>query len=612
MLKLTATASHSILAAGQQRELDLLVEFAAADAQVARRPLNLSLVLDRSGSMGGNSLSFAVRAARALVDRMSPTDTLSVVIYDDVVETLVAPTQVTNPQAFHEALGRIRAGGLTNLSGGWLRGCDLVQQNLNPQAINRVLLLTDGQANEGVTNPDIITRTARERAAKGVITTTLGFGAHFNEDLLIGMASASEGHFYFIQSPDEAADVFRIEIDSIAALVAQNLVATLTPRPGTTITEVLGVALARALPAGAYEVPLGDVNAIEPRRLSLAFSTKTPTAHGPFPFLDLTWRCDAVRDGAIQSASGSITASVEVGAADSTALNTQVLEQSSQLRISRAKDDAVKLADKGDTAAASKRLRDAQSDLKLRWANQETFGITEELDQLDHFATALSQNRFNNNLRKEIRDQSYQASTRQRDDLKLRGTSSGSTESLEAVQDAGSGVVIECVRESGKLRMRVVSDGFDKNLNIQFPRAIREEGSRYVVESLTPTADGSFYRANGTIKLLLAPGQQRRTSSSAPRPSRNLQAAKAPKTANDLETTNDIGDCVLVQCVQEKAGKLRARVVSDGFDPNMNMSFPRDIRQVGILYVVDEVKLSSDGKSYRAYGKIKRLIQPTT
>lgn len=98
----------------------------------------------------------------------------------------------------------------------------------------------------------------------------------------------------------------------------------------------------------------------------------------------------------------------------------------------------------------------------------------------------------------------------------------------------------------------VVSDGFDKNLNIQFPRAIREEGSRYVVESLTPTADGSFYRANGTIKLLLAPGQQRRTSSSAPRPSRNLQAAKAPKTANDLETTNDIGDCVLVQCVQKK------------------------------------------------------------
>jgi Ca-activated chloride channel family protein len=612
VIKTHSALSLSAVAAGQRRALDALIELSAAGAQVTRRPLNLSLVLDRSGSMGGSSLTYAVRAARDLVNRMTADDTLSVVIYDDTVETLVAPTKVTDKDALHAALNSIRAGGLTNLSGGWLRGCELVKQHLQPDAINRVLLLTDGQANEGITDPKVIVNTAKKQAAEGVITTTLGFGSYFNEDLLIDMASAAEGHFYFIQSPDEASDVFRIEIDSIASLAAQNLTATLTPRPGTQVIEVLNPTYkARTLGDGRLEVSLGDINAIEPHQLSVALSVEAPAAHGPFPVLDVAWRCDAVRDGAIQALSGDLTVEGTSAAEDSATPNAPVLEQASQLRISRAKDEAVKLADKGDAAAAADKLRAAQADLKLRWASQETFTIAEELDQLDHFATQIARGSLHGNVRKELRDQSFQAATRQRADLKLRGVAGGSTDTLPDTQDASSGVVVECVREGGKLRIRAASDGYDPALNVQFPRSIREEGARYVVESLTPSADGGFYRAGGAIKLLLAPGQTRRAASTGRAP-RNLQAAKAPRTVNDLETTTDIGDCVLVQCVQEKGGKLRARVVSDGYDPNMNMSFPRDIRQVGILYVVDEVRPSSDGKSYRAYGKIKRLVQPTT
>jgi Ca-activated chloride channel homolog len=612
VIKTQSALSLSAIAAGQRRDLDALIEFSAVGAQVVRRPLNLSLVLDRSGSMGGSSLTYAIRAARSLVDRMTPDDTLSVVIYDDTVDTLIAPAKVTDRAPFHDAISRIRAGGLTNLSGGWLRGCDLVKQHLAPNAVNRVLLLTDGHANSGITDTATLARTAQQRAAEGIITSTLGFGSHFNEDLLIDMASAAEGHFYFIQSPDEASDVFRIEIDSIVALAAQNLTATLTPRPGTKVVSVLNPYKTRPVNGGALEVSLGDLNAIEPCSLTISLSTDAPAALGPLSLLDIAWRCDVVQNGAIQSLSGSLTADVEVAAADSNQPNPSVLEQASQLRIGAAKDEAVKLADKGNQAAAVEKLRSTQADLKLRWANQETFSIAEEIDQLDHFATQIAQRGLSGNLRKELRDQSFQATTRQRDDLKLRGTSSGSTESLPDTQDASSGVVVECVREGGKLRVRAASDGYNPAFNVQFPRSIRQEGARYVVEALTPSSDGGFYRASGAIKLLLKPGEQRRSSSSSSsRPARNLQAAKAPRTVNDLETTDSITDCVLVQCVQEKAGKLRARVVSDGYDPNMNMSFPRDIRQVGILYVVDEVRLSSDGKSYRAYGKIKRLVQPS-
>ena len=88
---------------------------------------------------------------------------------------------------------------------------------------------------------------------------------------------------------------------------------------------------------------------------------------------------------------------------------------------------------------------------------------------------------------------------------------------------------------------------------------------------------------------------------------RNLQKAKV-RTAADLETITDVGDGIVIQCVKQ-GSKLRARVVSDGYDPDKNVKFPRSIRELGVLYVTDEVRLSSNGKNYEAYGSIKKLIQ---
>jgi Ca-activated chloride channel family protein len=99
-----------------------------------------------------------------------------------------------------------------------------------------------------------------------------------------------------------------------------------------------------------------------------------------------------------------------------------------------------------------------------------------------------------------------------------------------------------------------------------------------------------------------APGGSRTVRSSPPKPS------KAPATVADLETTTSVGDGVLVQCVKD-GSKLRARVVSDGYNPNHNMRFPRSIREEGTLYVVEEVIEGPGGTSYIACGKIKKLVQ---
>lgn len=147
-----------------------------AEPRAPRRPFNLSLVIDRSGSMAGRSLQQALQAAEAVVEQLGPDDVLSVVVYDNTVDTLLPPGNVTDKQAIRETLHRVRTGGTTNLSGGWLKGCEHVLARRGADMIHRVLLLTDGQANVGVTNPDILIATARQKADEGVVTTTLGFG----------------------------------------------------------------------------------------------------------------------------------------------------------------------------------------------------------------------------------------------------------------------------------------------------------------------------------------------------------------------------------------------------------------------------------------------------
>jgi len=201
--------------------------------------------------------------------------------------------------------------------------------------------------------------------------------------------------------------------------------------------------------------------------------------------------------------------------------------------------------------------------------------------------------------------------TRNRGDLAGRGVTAGDeVYAMPVVNEIGTGVELSCVREGGKLRIKVISDGYDQTKNVQFPRSIRAEGARYIVEGLELSSNGSFYRVVGKVSRFAKPGET--DIFVAPRQSRSTstsKASKAPATAADLPTTDTIDHGVLIQCVKD-GSKLRARVVSDGYEPDWNMRFPRSIREEGMLYVVEEVKTAPDGKSYIASGEIKRFLQP--
>ncbi len=611
-MKASYTLSRPVLPVGTSSKVDLLVTFQAdAPAAAARRSLNLSLVIDRSGSMAGVPLKHALQASRQLVERMGSEDWLSIVTYDDAVSTVLAPTRVTDKAAIGSVLSKVRAGGCTNLSGGWLKGVEHVGTNKAQERINRVLLLTDGQANAGITDAQALISTAREKSAAGVITTTLGFGANFNEDLLIGMANAGEGHFYYIQTPEDAEGVFNIEMEGLGSLVAQNLEVTLKPAPTVKVASVLNRYRFEAR-GQEVAVGLGDVYATEERQLAAELSVEAGAATGPVTLATLVFRAQTVVDGAVREISGEVPIVANLGSASESAAvsaDKNVLAQTNRLRIARVKDQAVEFADKGDLASASQRLRQVIAELSAN-LDKASYDIAEEVEQLAHYAQRLESKRYDSVIRKELRDQSYQAGTRSRGDLALRGTAGGSADGLEAVSTAGTGVILKCVRDGGKLRVHPVSEGYDASFNVQFPRSAREEGVTYVVDKLELSGDGTFYRVNGTIKRLVLPGQERtaRAADASSRKKGKPTASKVTGSAADLPTTNTVGTGVIVQCIKE-GSKLRARVVSDGYDPDLNIRFPRDIREENVLYVVEEITTTANGSSYIACGDIHRLVQ---
>jgi Ca-activated chloride channel family protein len=218
---------HGLLA-GSDNYLNLLIQVQAPDTPDAathtQRPaLNLALVIDRSGSMSGRPLHEAKRCAGFMVDHLTPSDRLALVIYDDRIELLVPSIRVVDKRRFHDALTGVESRGSTNLHGGWLKGAEQVAAHLGPNSIARVLLLSDGCANQGMTSIETIASQCEQLAREGVSTSTYGLGNLFNEELMAAMARSGCGKPYYGDTAEDLMDPFREEFAFLTSLWARDL-----------------------------------------------------------------------------------------------------------------------------------------------------------------------------------------------------------------------------------------------------------------------------------------------------------------------------------------------------------------------------------------------------
>ena len=464
------TLSQTSVPVHEATPLSLVLRFGADTAKdktdaPPRRPLNLSLVLDRSGSMGGTPLRQAIKSAKALVDELTEKDRLSVVVFDDHIKTLVDPEYVQDKKAIKAAIDKVHAGGTTNLCGGWQEGGKHVKKHFSQQLVNRVLLLTDGHANVGTTDTPTLVKLAGQKASEGVATTTLGFGTSFNEDLLIGMARGGEGNYYYIESHDDLSQVLQIEIEGLSSVCGQNLVVTIEPQAAVEQATLLNQYKTEEK-GGVLTVTVGDVYAVEDKILALDLVAR-PQSTGPFALAKIEYTYQALVDGTAQEVKGQIVVQAIAATPEQAAAvppDLKVVGESVRLRAAKAKDEAVELADKGKLKDAAKRLQQIAQSLRASpLANQ--FEFAEEIDLLEHFAERLEKTAYDGVLRKELRDQSYQAGTRSRGELAQRGIAGGSASGLPTVTSADGGIALRCEKVSGKLRIRVTADGFDPAMN---------------------------------------------------------------------------------------------------------------------------------------------------
>lgn len=234
--------------------LDVVVRIQAGDAPAqaatSQPPKRLALVVDRSGSMSGQPLTEALRCVEHIAARLGPQDQLAVLAYDNEVQTL-QPLGPVNLPALNATLSTVTEGGSTDLFAGWQAGAKALADG-PANAISRVLLLSDGCANRGLTEPEDILPAVTLCADQGIATTTVGLGRGFNEELMIAMARTGRGQQYYGQRATDLHDGFDEELQLLQALCLRRLTLTLVPAEGVTL-QPLGVV--DRLPDGRFQLP---------------------------------------------------------------------------------------------------------------------------------------------------------------------------------------------------------------------------------------------------------------------------------------------------------------------------------------------------------------------
>ncbi len=211
------------------------------DGKSQRAPVNVAIVLDKSGSMSGEKINKAKEAAIAAISRLSPRDIISVVVYDSTVRVVVPSTKLTDKQAVISEIRKIGSGGSTALFAGVSKGATEIRKFLGKDYVNRIILLSDGLANVGPQTPSELGDLGESLMKEGISVTTMGLGLDYNEDLMTQLAEKSTGNHLFIESAQDLVALFNHEFDDVLSVVAQEVVIDIRLASGVRPVRTLNI-----------------------------------------------------------------------------------------------------------------------------------------------------------------------------------------------------------------------------------------------------------------------------------------------------------------------------------------------------------------------------------
>jgi Ca-activated chloride channel family protein len=346
--------------------LRLSLKSAAAKNRDKRSPVNVALVIDRSGSMQGDRIVAAKKGAHVALERLSSDDVVSLVAYNHGVDVLTPAAPVgSSRDKLERAIDRLTADGTTALYAGVKEGGEQVAEFRSDTKVNRVILLSDGLANVGPSSPGEVAELGRELASKGISVSTIGLGLEYNEDLMQRLAAASDGNHVFVERPSDLAEIFDREFGDALSIAAQDVTITIECRAGFKPKRVLG--REAEISGQRITLKMNQLQADNERYVVVELEVPKGEAAGErdvaevgVEYLDLDGNERKKADANVR-----VRLAEDATAAEAS-INKQVMSQVTEQVATENSERAVELRDKGDVAGARKTLEENASFLKAQ------------------------------------------------------------------------------------------------------------------------------------------------------------------------------------------------------------------------------------------------------
>jgi Ca-activated chloride channel family protein len=368
-LAIDARLGHASLAKNTgTRETFLLAQIAAGEDKTtgtaASSPMNLALVIDRSGSMKGDRIANAMSAAVSAIERLRDGDSVTVVAFDSAAQVVVSPTRVSSASrpAMEAAVRNIRLGGDTCISCGLQEAMQqLSQTSLSGDRVNRMILLSDGATNSGIKDVPGLRAMASRMNARGVTISTIGVDVDFDEKVMAALAAEGNGRHYFVANASGIPAVFAQEFDDILASVAKEAELSIELAPGVEVAEVFDRSFRRE--GSKIIVPFGAFSAKQEKTVLIKLRVpadregKESVADIKLAYRDLLKKSDG-------SAGGNLSLAIRADGSEQKELDPFVAARVERSRTATTLTDANKLFEQGRVDEARAKLSRRQIELK--------------------------------------------------------------------------------------------------------------------------------------------------------------------------------------------------------------------------------------------------------
>jgi Ca-activated chloride channel homolog len=430
-MNIDLTLDYKTILRNEPRPVHLVATLCAPKLEAHTRPRSaaFAIVLDRSGSMAGEPLRLARKACAAVVRNLRPDDLFTLVVFDDSAQVVIPLQKPVDRHGMIAAIQRIGDGGSTNLmAGGCLGAMSCSKPDPNPTG--RILVLTDGHLNQGITEPDRVEALTRGGFGKdGIRTGCLGFGNSYNEQVLAAMSAVGHGQHHDAASAEKFPAILAHELDGLQKITVQNVRLRIEPKLFCYSWSQYGDYPAITLPDGRVEIALGDLVSEERRDfvlltevlpLPLLPDGELPTSLEGEELLELEFLWTAIEATEIKSCTSSHLVRIQgTQNPQEVVLNEEVIATIANQIAGKAAREAATNARAGRLDQAAYTVRAASNTLRCFSASASTGDAQGLLDQ------SLQKIGSGNLTERDLKNLVYESRTRTRPSSRTLNNGSG-------------------------------------------------------------------------------------------------------------------------------------------------------------------------------------------